>query len=272
MTLTGSGWTARYGAVAGLPSKTCGASGLSSSVRVDGNAMSGGGRSAHHRSCRRLARRRSPAPSTTTSIPTTTTTSASCRHGAAPCAAGERDLGVLRDHLVRGVEEHFARRPSLGTAHHHRVSVRPTTGHPDGENAGVVEEFFDSEPAWSVVRRSQSRGFRPLTDRRVAQSDVVAPDGHWYQVAICRNLPWHDSSLLSADDLTLSALSAAALLARAVGVRGRFGWAITVTAAETRWRAVRIVYRERSRDADFVVGRAMELACEIQRGERPWKL
>jgi hypothetical protein len=91
-------------------------------------------------------------------------------------------------------------------------------------------------------------------------------------VAINRNLPWHDSSLLSADDLTLAALSSAALLARAVAVRGRFGWTITVTAAETKWRAARTVHRERSREADFVVTRALELAREIQRGERPWKL
>jgi hypothetical protein len=47
---------------------------------------------------------------------------------------------------------------------------------------------------------------------------------------------------------------------------------ITVTAAQSKWRAAGIVYRERSRDADFVVSRAMELAREIQRGERPQKL
>ena len=69
-----------------------------------------------------------------------------------------------------------------------------------------------------------------------------------------------------------SAISAAALLGRAIAARGRFGWTITVTAAETKWRAARTVYRERSRDAEFVIDQAIDLAREIQRGGRPWKL
>jgi hypothetical protein len=89
-------------------------------------------------------------------------------------------------------------------------------------------------------------------------------------VAICRNLPWHDSSLAAADELTLTAISAAALLVRAVSVRGRTGWTITVAATETQWRAARVVYRERSRNADFVVDHALDLARGVQRGERPW--
>src|SRR5882762_4407660 len=127
-----------------------------------------------------------------------------------------------------------------------RISPESMTGHSG-----------DREPAWSVVRRDR-RGLRRLTDRRVAQSEVTAPDGHRYRVAICRNLPWPDSSLAAADDLTLTAISAAALLARAVSVRGRTGWTITVTAAETQWRA------------DRVVDRALDLAGSVQRGERPW--
>jgi len=130
---------------------------------------------------------------------------------------------------------------------------------------------LDGEPVWSVVRPARG-GLGRLTDRRVVQSDVVAPDGRRYRVAICRNRPWPDSSLLSADDLALSALSAAAVVARAVAARGRFGWTITVSAPESKWRANRAVYRERSRDADVVANRALDLARAIQRGERPWTL
>ncbi len=118
---------------------------------------------------------------------------------------------------------------------------------------------------WWVV--GCERGvLRRVTDRRVVQSDVVAPDGHRYRVAICRNLPWRGSSLLSGRDLTMTAISAAALLARAISARGRFGWTITVAAAETEWRAARTVYRERSRDAEFVVDQAIDLAREIRGG------
>jgi len=135
----------------------------------------------------------------------------------------------------------------------------------------VTEESLDGEPVWSVVRHDRT-GWGRLTDRRVVQSDVVAPDGRRYRVAICRNLLWHDSSLLSADDLALSALSTAALVARAVAARGRFGWTIMVSTPETKWRANRTVHRERSRDADVVANRALALARAIQRGERPWTL
>jgi hypothetical protein len=93
-----------------------------------------------------------------------------------------------------------------------------------------------------------------------------------YRVAICRDLPWHDTTLLSADDLTLAAISAAALLARTVAVQARVGWTITITASPTKWRTSRTIYRERSRDAEFVVNRAIELASELQRGRRPWTL
>jgi hypothetical protein len=89
-----------------------------------------------------------------------------------------------------------------------------------GHTGAVTDESLDGEPAWSVVRTERT-GLRRLTDRRIVQSDVVAPDGRRYRVAICRNLPWHDSSLLSADDLALSALSAAALVARAAPPRTR---------------------------------------------------
>jgi hypothetical protein len=135
----------------------------------------------------------------------------------------------------------------------------------------VIDESLDGETVWAVVRTDRT-GLRRLTDRRIVQSDVVAPDGRRYRVAICRNLPWHDSSLLSADDLALSALSAAALVARVVAARGRFGWTIMVSAPETTWRASRTVYRERSRDADVVANRALDLARAIQQGERPWTL
>lgn len=142
---------------------------------------------------------------------------------------------------------------------------------PARHNEGVVEGSLDSEPVWWVVRRERGV-LRRVTDRRVVQSDVVAPDGHRYRVAIRRNLPWRGSSLLSGSDLTMTAISAAALLARAISARGRFGWTITVTAPETKWHAACTVYRERSRDAEFVVDQAMDLAREIQRGGRPWKL
>ena len=135
----------------------------------------------------------------------------------------------------------------------------------------MAEGSLDSEPVWWVVGRERGV-LRRLTDRRVVQSDVVAPDGHRYRVAICRNLPRLGSARLSGGDLTMTAISAAALVARAISARGRFGWTITVTSAETKWRAARAVYRERSRDAEFVAGRAIDLAREIQRGGRPWKL
>ncbi|UQX89249.1 hypothetical protein M6D93_04405 [Jatrophihabitans telluris] len=127
-----------------------------------------------------------------------------------------------------------------------------------------------SGPRWRV-RVMPSRGWRRWFNRTLAQADVATPQGGRYLVRIVRNLPFTQSPLGPFDDLVPQQISLAALVAANVYPRGRTGWSVHVVKPATPWRAERVVFTRRSRDAADVVDRAVGLADAAYRGEKPWE-
>jgi hypothetical protein len=108
-------------------------------------------------------------------------------------------------------------------------------------------------------------------DRRLAQADVVAPDGNRYLVRISRNLPLRDSPVPGPIDALLpSHVSAAILVAANAYTRGKTGWTIKIYRAPTPYRSERFVHKEKSRDPAQLVARAFEITDAILAGRKPW--
>ena len=136
---------------------------------------------------------------------------------------------------------------------------------------GEADQPHLANPRWRVRRREYRPWWRRLVDRRLAQADVIAPDGTRYLVRITRNLPLRGSPIPEPlDSLLPDQVSAAILLAANAYTRGRTGWTVKVYRAPTRYRAERFVHKEAVRDPARLVGRAFEIADAIVAGCKPW--
>lgn len=127
----------------------------------------------------------------------------------------------------------------------------------------------DAVVRWRV-RQGSLHGRRRWLDRRLAQADVVAPDGTLYQVRILRNLPFCESPLGPFDGVVPQQVSLAALIGANLHARGRTGWSVQVVRPATRWRSERVVHTHRIRGGSEVADAALGLAAAVQRGETPW--
>jgi hypothetical protein len=126
-------------------------------------------------------------------------------------------------------------------------------------------------PRWRVRRQRGRPWWRRLIDRRLAQADVLAPDGTRYLVRIARNLPLRDSVVPGPVDALLPGqVTAALLVATNVYARGRTGWNIRIFRAATPYRAERFIHKERAHSLDVVVARAFDIVDAIRLGDRPW--
>jgi hypothetical protein len=107
-------------------------------------------------------------------------------------------------------------------------------------------------------------------DRRLAQADVTAPDQTRYHVRVSRNVPLRESPLGPLEGMLPNHITLPILIGANAYTRGRTGWVLEVLAAETAWRAERVIHSRRVRGEADVADAAIELARAVQRGDQPW--
>jgi hypothetical protein len=130
-------------------------------------------------------------------------------------------------------------------------------------------ELDSVEPRWRV-RRTPLPWWRRWLDRRLAQADVIAPDGSRFHVRVLRNVPVRGSPLGPIDNFVPTHVSLPVLIGANLYTRGRTGWILEVARAETPWRASRVIYSRRVRGGPEVADAAVALASAVQRGDEPW--
>jgi len=133
-----------------------------------------------------------------------------------------------------------------------------------GENGSAAPE-----PSWRV-RRPDPRKWRRRLNRRLAQADVIAPDGSRYHVRVLRNLPFRDTPLGPFDNFVPQHVSLPVLIAANVYAFGRTGWSVQILKAETPWRAAHVIYTKRVRGGSEVADAAIAIAAAVHQGATPW--
>lgn len=133
-----------------------------------------------------------------------------------------------------------------------------------------IDQLGVSNPRWRVRQPGHRHWWRKLTDRRLAQADVTAPDGNRYLVRIVRNLPLTDSPVPRPIDAVLPTYASTAILVAANAYkRGRTGWSVKVYRARTAYRSERFLHKEKAKDPDRAVDRAFEITDAILAGQQP---
>lgn len=127
----------------------------------------------------------------------------------------------------------------------------------------------DGRPRWRA-RVARPRGLRRWTNRRLAQAEVVSPEGEQYSVQIVRNWPLERTPFGPLSDWLPQDVTLPALIAVNVYRRGRTGWAVRVVKPRTAWRAERVIWVRRRRSPADVVDLAVAVAEAIGGGARPW--
>ena len=125
-----------------------------------------------------------------------------------------------------------------------------------------------TQPRW-WVRRRPLPWWRRWLDRRLAQADVVAPDGDRFHIRVLRGVPLRDSPLGPFDNFLPQPVSLAVLVGANLSARRRARWLLQVLRAETPWRASHVIYTRKVRGGTEVADLALELAAAVQRGDIP---
>jgi hypothetical protein len=137
-----------------------------------------------------------------------------------------------------------------------------------GHNSAVVDDSGDAaQSAWRPLPRKRP-WYRRLSAQRLAETDVLAPNGSRYLIRVIRNGPV--VGLTDAMGSGNPVIGGAGLIKANLLAGGETGWSISVLKPGSTWRSERTLYQQHVGAKAILVDVVLAITNALERGDILW--